>query len=559
MLKSLNIKRNLLEELIRKRLLLQEAHAMGLTVSDDELANMLSLAPEFHVGGRFNKERYVQLLRANKMAPAEFEEEQRAQLTIQRLYGTVLDAVQVSEAEVRERYRIEQEKINLLFIRLPLARFVSEVKVTDDEIKNFYERNKESLKQPLKLQLEYLSYPFDQFVSSAQISEKDISEYYAANRDSKFRKPKEAKVRYISLRLDPQADGKEKEKVRARASAIIAEARSGKDFAQLAKKESDDPTRATGGDVGWLVQGQLPPDVEKAVFGLAKGEVSNVIETPGGFQIVRVEDIREEKTLTLKEASGEIARTLKLEHGKREAAKLAERDREKLIAGADMNKTAQESRITLKATGLMTSADVLPEVGENTDFYKNAFALRSNEVSPVIEGDKAYYVVRVKQRVEPAVPPFETARPEIEKRLKESKGHELLLQRANGLLEQLKKEKTISKVAEQSGLKVEDTGLFLRNTPQLPKVGELPELKSGGISVSVQRPIAERIYVQKDAAYVFALKESQGADMQRFENEREKLMKEALAESRQRIAQKYIDDLKAKANIRFDAEALEEG
>jgi peptidyl-prolyl cis-trans isomerase D len=559
MLKSLNIKRNVLEELIERRLLLQEARTLGLTVSDDELANMLSLAPEFHVGGRFNKERYVQLLRANKMAPAEFEEEQRQQLTIQRLYGTVLDPVQVSEAEVRERYQMAQERINLQFIRLSAGQFLSEVKTSDDEIAKFYERNKDNLKQPLKVQLEYLSYPFDQFASSAQITEKDITEYYEANRDAKFRRPKEVKVRYISLRLDPQADAKEKERVRARANAIIADARGGKDFAQLAKKESNDPTAASGGDVGWLVQGQLPPELEKAVFGLARGGVTDAIETAGGLQIVKVEDIREEKLLTIKEAGPEIARTLRSENGKREAAKVADRDREKVTAGGAFDKTAQESGIALKATGLITSGEMLPDIGDNTDFYKSAFALRPNEISPIIEGEKAYYLVRVKQRLEPAVPPLDTIRPEIEKRLKESKAHDLLLQKSNDVLEQLKKEQTLPRVAEQNRLKVEETGFFVRSAPQLPKIGELSDLKPGGIAVSIKRPVAEKVYTQKDAAYVFVLKESQGADMERFAKERDTLMKQAVAETRQQIAQRYMDGLKAKAKIQYHTEALEEG
>jgi peptidyl-prolyl cis-trans isomerase D len=559
MLKSLNVKRNLLDQLIQKRLLLQEARALGLTVSDDELANMLSLAPEFHVAGRFNKERYVQLLRANKMAPADFEEEQRAQLTIQRLYGSVLDPIQISEAEVRERYRLEQEKINLQFIRLSRTPFLAEAKVSAEEAANFYERNKEGLKQPLKVQLEYLSYPFDQFVSSDPIAENEIAEYYQANRESRFRKPKEAKVRYIAFRVDPQAGSQENEKVRARANRIIAEARAGKDFAQLAKKESDDPTSASGGDVGWLVQGQLPAELEKEIFGLAPGQVSNAIETPGGIQIVKVEDVREEKTLTLKEVSGEIVRTLKLERAKREAAKIADRDREKIVGGGDFTKTGQESRAALRVTELISEGQVLPEIGENPDFYKSAFALKAGEVSVVLEGGKAYYLVRVKQRVEPAVPPFESVRSDIEKRLKESKAHELLLQRANAVLDQLKKEKSIAKVAQQSGLKLEETGLFLRNAPEIPKIGELSDMRPGGLTVSVQRPVAEKIYSQNDAAYVFALKESQGADMERFAKERETLVNQALAEARQRIAQKYMEELKAKADIQFNAEALEEG
>ena len=559
MLKSLNIKRTLLDELIQKRLLLQEARAMGLTVTDDELASFLSLAPEFQVAGRFNKERYIQLLRVNRLTPADFEERQRQELTIQRLYGLILDAVQVPEAEVRERYRVEQEKINLTYVRLPLSQFLSAAKVSDDEIKQFYDHNKETLKEPLKVQVEYLSIPFDQFPSSAQISEKEIEDYYNANRDSKFHKPKQAKLRYISVRVAPDADTKEKEAARARINRVLADARGGKNFEQLAKNESDDPTASKGGDVGWVVQGQLPPQLDKAVFSLSKGGISDVIELPGGFQIVKVEDVKNATTLTLNEASAEITRTLKAEKAKREAGKVADQQREKALAGADFAQLAQESRGTAHTTGLFTTGETLPEIGQNPELYKAAFALKDKEVSPVIEGDKSYYVLRLKQRKEPTVPPLDAVKATIEKRLEESKAHELLLNKANALLDQLKKEKDTAKLAEQNRLKVEETGWFTRNAPQLPKIGELTELRGAGIAVTAQKPIAERVYTQKDAAYLFALKDSQGADMERFEREKNSFTQQALAEARQRVAQKFMEALKSKAKVQIRSEALEEG
>jgi len=559
MLKSLNIKHTLLDELIQKQLLLQEARAMGLTVTDDELASFLSLAPEFQVGGRFNKERYIQLLRLNRMTPADFEEQQRKELTIQRLYGLILDAVQVPEAEVRDRYRLEQEKINLAYVRLPLSEFVSAAKVSEDEVKQFYEHNKDTLKEPLKVQVEYLSIPFDQFASSAQVSEKDIENYYNANRDSKFHKPKQAKLRYISVRIDPNADAKEKEAARARINRVLADARGGKDFAQLAKKDSDDPTASKGGDVGWVVQGQLPPQLDKAVFSLSKGGISDVIEVPGGFQIVKVEDVKNETTLTLNEASAEITRTLKAEKAKQEAAKIADQQREKAVAGGDLAQLAQESRATVHTTGLFSTGETVPEVGQNPEFYKAAFELKDKEVSAVIEGEKSYYVLRLKQRKEPTVPPLDAVKATVEKRLQEAKAHELLLNKANALLDQLKKEKDIGKLAGQNGLKVEETGWFMRNAPQLPKIGELTELKGTGIAVTAQKPIAERVYTQKDAAYIFALKDTQAADMERFEKEKNSLTQQALAEARQRVAQKFMEALKSKAKVQIRSEALEEG
>lgn len=555
-LKSLNLKSAVLEEMVKNRLVLQEAQALGLTTSDEELMDAIGQVREFQVAGRFNKERYMQLLRANRLTPAEFEEEQRDQLTIQRLYGVILDSTRISDAEVRERYRLEQEKINLQYLRLQVSDAVAEVKLSEDDIKQFYDRNKEMLKEPLKLQVEYLSYPFDRFAGGAQVSEKEIEDYYQANRDSKFRKPKEFKLRYVSIRVSPGADAKQQEDARARANRVVAEARGGKDFAQLAKQFSDDASAAKGGDLGWTTQGQLPPQLAK-VFGMGKGEVSDVIETPGRLQVVKVEDTREEKTATLKDLTPEITRSLKADKGKREAAKIADRDREKMLSGSDSAKVAQESGAAVNVTTWFSNGQVLPEIGQNQEFYKNAFALGPKDISPVVEGNNAYYLLKIKQRKEPAVPPLETVRPNVEKGLKESKAYEIVVQKANGLLDQLKKEKDLAKLAAQNGFKVEETGWFLRNAPQLPKIGELPELRSGVI-LSAEKPIADKVFTQKDVIYILAFKGSQGADMERFESDKEALTKQALAETRQQVLQKFIEGLKSKAKIQIHTGALEQ-
>jgi peptidyl-prolyl cis-trans isomerase D len=558
MIKGLNLRSNLVEELIQKKLVLQEARGLGLTATDDDLANHLGKAPEFQIAGRFSKDRYLQILQANRLVPGQFEEEQRDQLTMQRLYSVILDSVHVTDAEVRDRYRLDQEKLNLYYIKLPVGDFVSQVKLTDDDIKKFYERNKESLKEPLKVQVDYLTYPYDQFASSIQVSDKEIGDYYQANLEGKFRKPKEAKLRYISIRIAADADANQKKATRERADRIVKEARGGKDFADLAKRESDDPTAAKGGDAGWIAQGQMMPAVEKSVFSLGKGAISDALETPVGFQIFKVEDIKNENTPTLKEASAEITTTLKGEKAKREAAKIADRDRERALSGSDFNKLAQESGAKLSTTNWLSSGQVLPEIGDNQEFYKNALALGPKDISPIIEGKNAYYILRLKQRIEPAIPPLENARGQIEKGLKESKAYEMALQKGNSLIEQLRKEKDIAKLAQANDLKLEETGWFLRNAPQLPKIGELAELKAGPIALSPQKPIADKLFTQKDVLYLLALKESQGADMTQLEKEKDLLKKQALAENRQRALIKFLEGLKAKAKIKVNTTFLEE-
>jgi peptidyl-prolyl cis-trans isomerase D len=558
LLKNLNIKQSLLEEMIEARLVLQEARRLGLSATDEELMNAIAQAPEFHVNGRFNKERYIQLLRANRLTPAQFEEDQRKQLTIQRLLGVLADAAHVTEAEVRERYRFEQEKINLQFIRFSVSDNLSEVKITDEDVQKFYDRNKESLKEPLKVQVEYIPYSFEQFSGPVQLTDKEVEDYYSANRATKFTTPKQAKVRYIMVRLDAGADAKQKEAAQVLANRIVAEARGGKNFADLAKKESQDPSAEKGGEIGWLNQGQLPEALDKQIFALAKGEISEPIETPVGFHIVKVEDIKEEKTLSLAEAKPVITRELKLEKGKYEAAKIADRDREKAASGNDLAKIAQESGSSLKTTRLFSEGEVLPEIGPTQDFYKTALALKAKEVSSVIEGPNAYYVLKAKERTEAIVPPLDAVRGKIEKGLKESKAYEMSVQQANDSLDQVKKERNLAKLARDKKLKLEETGWFARNTQHLPKVGELQNLTAGSLALSARKPIPDRIFTQADAAFVFAFKEAQPADMAQFEKDKSQLMQQALAEARQRILLKFKDELKAKAKIEINSGPLEE-
>ncbi len=558
LLKNLNIKQSLLEEMIEARLVLQEARRLGLSATDEELMNAIAQVPEFHVNGRFNKERYIQLLRANRLTPAQFEEDQRKQLTIQRLLGVLADAAHVTEAEVRERYRFEQEKINLQFVRFSVSDNLSDVRITDEDVQKFYDRNKESLKEPLKVQVEYIPYSFEQFSGPVQLTDKEVEDYYNSNRATKFTTPKQAKVRYVMVRLDAVADAKQKEAAQVRANRIVAEARGGKSFAELAKKESQDPSAEKGGEIGWLNQGQLPEALDKQIFALAKGEISEPIETPVGFHIVKVEDIKEEKTLSLAEAKPVITRELKLEKGKYEAAKIADRDREKAASGNDLAKLAQENGLSLKTTRLFSEGEVLPEIGPTQDFYKTALALKAKEVSSVIEGPNAYYVLQAKERTEAVVPPLDAVRGKIEKGLKESKAYEMSVQQANDSLDQVKKEPNLAKLARDKKLKLEETGWFARNTQQLPKVGELQNLTAGSLALSARKPIPDRIFTQADAAFVFAFKEAQPADMAQFEKDKSQLMQQALAEARQRILLKFKDELKAKAKIEINSGPLEE-
>jgi hypothetical protein len=261
--------------------------------------------------------------------------------------------------------------------------------------------------------------------------------------------------------------------------------------------------------------------------------------------------------MTLKESTGEIMESLKTEKAKSQAGKIIDEDRAKAQAGADFAKLAQERKIELKTTALFAAGENIPEAGSAPDFAKQALSLTGKDVSPIIVGKDAYLMLKLKERKEPTTPPLENVKARVEKGAGEAKAYELALQKANSLLDQLKKEKDIAALAKVNDLKLEETGWFLRNAPQLPKLGDLAELRGGALNLTAQKPIADKVFTQKDNVYLLAFKDNQPADMAQFEREKANLKKQALNESRQLALVKYLESLKAKAKIRFNNDYLD--
>ena len=555
-LDELNLRIALLQDLIQTRLLLQEARRLGLEVTDEELTKAIAQNPVFQTNGLFDKPLYRRILRANRVAPGQFEKERKDELLIEKLLDITRDSVHVSEAEVREQYQLEREKINLNFIRLARKDYVQEATVSAEELKAYYEQNQEELKEPLKVRVEYVAYPHAHFSSKIEVSEKDIEEYYNLHRDRKFHQAYAVSLRHIFFRILPGKDPKEKEAIRAKAEQVLGQAQAGKEFAELAKKHSDDPTASRGGDVGYLSRGELLPALEEAAFALKKGEISTLVESPTGLHILKAEEIREEKTKTLKEAEKEIVRFIKEERGIEQALRAADTDRAKALEGNSLSAIAKERGLSAKVTPFFQEEEGLKDVGPVDAFYTTSFALTPEQVSPVVEGKKATYLIKLKERKERHLPPLEAIRGDVTRMVKEKKAMEMVNEKAVTLLAELKEKKDIQELASQHDLRVEETGLFFRRTPWIPKIGVLNGIPTGGLPLSPQQTITNEIYRGKDAVYLLAFKERQAADMKNFEKQKDSLLEAALRARRETALVQFVESLKVGARIEVATESL---
>lgn len=152
----------------------------------------------------------------------------------------------------------------------------------------------EELRQQVECQI-----LMEKIVSKAVIvTEKEIRDYFERYK-ANFAKPEEIKASHIVLRTEVEA------------KAILSQLKAGADFAELARKESIDPTtKEKGGDLGFFSRGKMIPAFEEAAFALEAGEFSEVVETPYGYHIIKVDEKKPAQEPNLELVREEIRKTL---------------------------------------------------------------------------------------------------------------------------------------------------------------------------------------------------------------------------------------------------------
>ena len=151
--------------------------------------------------------------------------------------------------------------------------------------------SKEAFRAAIKRDLEAFQILNLKVKSRVKIADEDLKNYYQTHA-KEFAGEEQVRIRHIFLALPPGTGSAEEAKVKAEGEKILARLAAGEDFAQIARERSDGPSKAEGGDLGYVKRGTLKPELDKAAFALAKGQVSGLIRTPTGYHILEAEDRR---------------------------------------------------------------------------------------------------------------------------------------------------------------------------------------------------------------------------------------------------------------------------
>lgn len=542
------VRRQALGQLVDLELLVQEAHRLGLEVDEAELRKSIAAIPDFQNNGTFDKELYLQLLQLNGFKPADFEEMQRRQLLASRLQEIVKSGVHVSDAEIKERFRFENEKRNLRFVRLAAADFLGQAQITDADVEAYFAKRGEAYRTPERVRVDLIEFRAQDFADQVTPSDAEVEAYYQAHLDD-YQFPEEVRARHILFRVAPDAAPADKAAARKQGEEVLAKAKGGADFAALAKEYSQDSNAAEGGDLGSFGRGVMTPAFEQAAFALAPGQIGDVVETPFGFHVIKVEGKTPERSEPLEAVRPAIVTTLKTQKGRQEAAARAEAAHERLLDGERLAAVAAAAKLSVQSPPAFARGEPIGGLGMRPELTKEAFNTPAKEVGEIVTDTTGYTVFVAQERILPAVPELAAVRPKVETDLRRERAAAAAKERATALLAKLKEQPDLAKLAAAEHLKVEESDGIGRQGATLPNLGSAAPLKEAAFRLTPAAPVAPDVYDVGGDAVIAVLAAEVPADESRFETEKAALRERLRQSGEADVLQRFLAELKAKAKI----------
>jgi len=549
----LDLKGKAVDQIIRVSLLRQEAERLHLRVGETEVRDAIAAMPNFQDNGQFNKEMYLQILRANRLTPGEFEESEREELLVGKLQDLIVAGVHVSEADARERYRFENEKVNLRFVKFSGSAFLNEVQLSDADLQAYYDKHQDTLREPERVRIEYVQYTPDKFADAVEVTDAEVQQYYDSHQDA-YAKPEQVHARHILFKAGADVSPELKAEVRKKAEEVLAKARAGEDFAALAKQYSNDSTAAQGGDLGFFPRGQMVKPFEDSAFALAPGEISDVVETTFGFHIIKVEAKEEAHTKSLDEVRDQVVKALKQGKGRDAAGAQAEADHGKVEGGQTLAAVAGGAGLSVSSPAPFSEKEAVPGVGKGP-LTSAAFAAEVGKVGPVVDTPAGFFVFVVGEKIPAHLPPLAEIRERVEQAVRNEKAEALAKSKADAALGQLPTA-GIDGVATAAGLKVEETGEFTRQVTAVPHIGTSPELVAAAFALTPEKPLGPAAYTVGGSSVIVALKDRVPSDEAKFNADKDKLIRQMEERRRGQAMESFLNYLKARAAIELNQEFL---
>ena len=478
---QLNLRQQVFNQLIDRHLLLTDAAELNLLATDLELQDFIRRQAYFQKNGQFDYDTYETVLSQNRIVRHEYEGSLRTDLLLakkQQLLGTGLV---ISSTEVEQAYRMNFENIEVEYVFFDPNLFLNKTKVNQVDLRKYHQEHPDEFQTLNQFKIEFYTLSADYYKDIVNVREREVRRYYKKNTES-YVTPPQIKARHILLKLPPDSPEETLTEKQQQLEKLLTQIRSGKSFEELAREHSEDGTAPDGGDLGWFKPGEMVPAFETAAFALAPGEVSDIVQSPFGLHLIKVDELKEEITKSLDEARDEITGIL----AESRAQKRIDEDLDRLsgLAGESFTEEALKLSKDVQISKWFDKSQVIPGLGSASGLVTELLSRKPGEMgvwrrNPIL----GHVVYRLSQVKEPVTRDYDEAKEDVEAAVRLEKARSLALETAKNSLTQVERGENIERLADKLGLKTE-TLAFTANTRFLPGVGDNTEFRKVGLHLN---------------------------------------------------------------------------
>ena len=379
LLDSPQLKQSVLDGLITRRLVNAEIIKANFKISDEQLSQHILGMPEFQENGKFSEDLYQKTLAQNKMTATKFENDRRTELLTQQARDGLAALVSVPKSVAAQTLQFAHQQREVSAAEIKTAPFLSQIKITPEQIKAYYDLHKDKFVVPEQVKLEFAMLSAATYVAQMKVDDKEIKDFYDAN-SAKFQNDEQRQASHILISFAAGASDKDKLAAKDKAAGILAELKkSPKKFAELATKNSQDPGSAVkGGDLGSFARGAMVKPFDEAVFNMKVGQISDLVESEFGYHIIRLDGISGQN-LSLESFKAQIKSDLLWQKAQAKYAELADEFSNTVYEqSGSLKPAADQLNIQLQTSGWLSRDD-------GAKFFKNEKLMNSVFSAPVLK------------------------------------------------------------------------------------------------------------------------------------------------------------------------------
>lgn len=555
--KSIGYDKQALDRLISARLAVDQGRDLNLTATDREVSDLIRRNPNFtnDQGAFIGKDEYLRRIRSSGMAVEEYENELRDNITASKVSDFIISSIQVSDRDVEEKYKNDNTKVEVVYATVDREKIRSKFNPTEQELRSYYDARKDEFKADDRTRkVEYIFIPMKDVAKTVPVTEEELKKEYES------RKEYEKRASIIKLNVLATAD---EATVKAKIDELASQVRGSKDvpakdFATVAKGNSQDPSSKQGGDIGWIKKElNKPSQWRQRIYtnDLQVGDIDGPFKEGRSWYLMKVTEQREvpfDRQRDILKATAQNNKAYKV------ANDLAQKAYEKATQYKDLRKAAEEIAVEikvsadslLKTTPYFKDGDEQNDLGDSASHANNpAFdnatsALAKGEIGEKVSIPGGFAVPRIVDILDKGTAmSFEQARNQVENKYRQEKEPNFAQARAQEILNQSKSVEDFERLAKAEGLEIKsDTNFDNYSFPGAAQGGSQASNQARAALMSLKEGEVAKTPIKVGASYlIFTAKKRTEADLSKLPQERESVRQSILKERRNLAFDAFIN------------------